>query len=375
MSRLVSVDPGRPPFEEVHFLELRTDAADAANPAHPTAPPASAPSRLRALWVRLTRHRSPRLDRGHVATWITAWFDDRVITAHATAPLHGLDAAAVLVHPGLGAALRPDGAGATWRGEAPGSAVQRVGTASGPAPATGAALPPPPARGGPVAFALEVEDGLARDGLDHALVPDAIAALGVGRTYAPALADARVRGTLTVDGAAIEVRGRGVLGHLHGASNRLHGWAWAHGAGFAGAEDVVVELLSARLGLPGGLTAPPLLTAAIHADGARHELRALGSAMAATSRWDATRWRFATASGDVAFEGTIQLDAGLPVVLARYQDPQGRVAWCRNSATARLEGVLTVAGRSRPLRGPVSAEVGSRHRPSGRCTLPPWPAP
>ncbi len=138
---------------------------------------------------------------------------------------------------------------------------------------------------GNIAWDLRLDDR----GLRHAHVPMWVRMAGIGRTYAPAIFDLRVNGTIELGPAG---RSRtlpihdspGVLGHLWGGASRVRSWAWAHCNAFD-REDLVFEGLSVMLDTPVGPVGP-LTSVVLHADGHAYRFSRTRDLLRTWSRFD-----------------------------------------------------------------------------------------
>jgi len=183
---------------------------------------------------------------------------------------------------------------------------------------------------------------LERGPRTHRMVPAAVEASGVGRTYAVPGFDLHVSGQLHAAGRTWDLdRVRGVLGHIWGSSNRTRGWAWCHAA--FPEDDVLVECLSARLGPLPALTSLGVWIGDEHLDlsGVRHLIR--GRATTGTTTFELDTWCRAA---------RIELRAHLPEprrrAVVRYVDPGvGGERVCVNSGASRVELTVHTGRRSR----------------------------
>jgi hypothetical protein len=273
--------PGRGPWDEVWFLEVQLPQG--------------------SLWLRYTLGDGPH--RRGLATWFVATTADGLLAEQERFPLSSL-------HPGV--PVRND-----------------VLT-----------LTPTDARGraGPAGWSLQLHHGPRR----QPMVPRMLETLGVGRTYVPAGFDLHVSGEVWHGQRRWRLeRAPAVLGHIWGASNRTRAWAWSH-ARFP-EDDVVLELLTARLGPLPWLTSLGVWIGDEHLDltRPRHLPRARVQAGDDTLRV-VTRTRTAR----------VELTATLPrheqVATVRYVDPGDGIArTCRNGGASRLELVVHRGGRTR----------------------------
>ncbi len=249
------------------------------------------------------------------ATWGVLFEGDAVITGRDT---HPLEALSLDGGPTIGAA-RLDAEGAT------GSA-------------------------GPLSWALRFQPG---DG--EVLIPPAISRLG--RTYLPARIDLRCQGHVSVDGRRIPIRdGRGVLGHIFGQRHTVADWAWGHCGGFDGAEDAVLEGISAQLDsrLP-----VPRLSAFVLRLGERVYRFSSPAALLRSRSWiDGDTWRFSARSGGCRLTGEATLGRGIAALT--YDGADGRPTACRNAARSTWRILLEAPGVHRELSGIGPLELCNR---------------
>ena len=173
------------------------------------------------------------------------------------------------------------------------------------------------------------------------MVPRVVEALGVGRTYVPALLDLRVSGEVCIGGRRFELDGASaVLGHIWGATNRTTEWAWCHG--HDPEHGLLFEGLCVRLG-----TLPLLTTLGLWIGDEHVDLSHTRHLVRTRSRIDADRWSFTARRRGLRVEG----EARLPtegVASVRYLDPaDGQVRACRNSGHSRVSLEVTSRGTSR----------------------------
>lgn len=188
---------------------------------------------------------------------------------------------------------------------------------------------------GPIGFELRFDDRGAR----HAHVPLWVRFAGLGRTYAPAVLDLRVSGTVTIDGVAQRVeKAPGVFGHLWGAGSRVTRWAWAHCNAFD-REDLVFEGLSAEVPLPWGPRA--LTSLVLHADGHAYKFSRTRDLLRTWSSFggDGASWSFEARQDRRVLTGRIRLD---PKTAARVRYPgHGRPdVTCTNTRFGAIRLVL-----------------------------------
>lgn len=302
---------GTAPWDEVWFVEAITDAGA-------------------GLWLRTTlRHDAAGAE---VAQWAVWWDEHGIVTAWRGAPLET-------------ARLGAD----PW--------VAFADVAVGPHAAHG--------RAGSLRWDLAIEGPPPVD-----LVPPALDRLGIGRSYQPAVPDARLDGTVVVDGVSHRVRARGVVGHLWGAGSRVAQWGWCHAAGASEHGDVVVEGLSAWIGSP---RVPPLSTLRLAVDDTTRTFAAPLELVRATARTDGQVWTLQTGRGGDRVTLRFQLPGSRRVALAQYPGPDGAPpTYCRNTTHGRLDLRWTLDGRRGTWRtARAIGEIASKVRPPGRVRIAP----
>jgi hypothetical protein len=144
--------------------------------------------------------------------------------------------------------------------------------------------------------------------------------------------DTRVRGTVWIDGEAVEIRdARGQQGHLYG-SRHAERWAWAHCAGFEDEEQTLVHALTAQ-GRRGPFTTPFLTSIGVRWQG--RWIRFAG--FSRRRDFGLGTWRVDVENRRYRLAGRIEAPARA-LLRARYEDPDGTERFCHNSeiASARL---------------------------------------
>ena len=161
-------------------------------------------------------------------------------------------------------------------------------------------------------------------------------------------------GQLTVDGRRLEVAGWvGSQNHNWGSRHTDH-YAWGQVAGFDGQPDTFLELATARIRL-GPLWTPPMTPLVLRHAGREHRLNATRLTLRARTHLSYFSWSFATATDDVAIEGTIDAPRWAVVGL-RYRNPPGGEKHCLNTKLARCR--LTIADR----RAGTTETLHTEHR-------------
>lgn len=213
------------------------------------------------------------------------------------------------------------------------------------------------------AWALELHAGDA----PYRMVPRMLELLRLGRTYEPLLPAVTFGGLVTFDGKDVLVQGRGTVGHVFGARNRLVRWVWTHA--HIPEQEATIEVLSARLG---GRFVRPLTTVFVRIGANTWTLSGLRDALRTEVREDGDTLHVTAGSDALAIELTWRL--GSHPVVARYDGPDGAVHTCRNSTRCTL--AVRVADRTRKVDRAVRTdraigEVGTHGPPDGDPTIPP----
>jgi hypothetical protein len=160
-------------------------------------------------------------------------------------------------------------------------------------------------------------------------------------------------GTVTVNGAAVDVHGWvGSQNHNWG-SKHTDSYAWGQVAGFDGAPSAFLECSTARLKL-GPLWTPPLTLVVLRLDGEEIRLNSLAQAFRAHGDFDFVSWRFDTRTPAVRLRGSIHAPKSLFVGLT-YNNPPGGTKTCLNTKLAACE--LTVE-----RTGQAPRTLTTRHR-------------
>ncbi len=155
--------------------------------------------------------------------------------------------------------------------------------------------------------------------------------------------DLRFTGYYRVGDRRVEVDGwRGMQGHNWG-QRHTHLYAWMHCNVWDGADDLVVEGITARVKLGALLSPPVTLVIAEHA-GERHAFTLPGSLLRARGRIEPRGWSFRAANANARIQGTFSADTEDFVGL-HYENPDGAMTYCLNSKIALGRIRLVVAGR------------------------------
>lgn len=167
-------------------------------------------------------------------------------------------------------------------------------------------------------------------------------------------------GEYAVDGRRVALEDwRGMQGHNWGRRH-AHAYGWAHCNVWRGADDLVVEGITARVRL-GGVLSPPLsLLVAAHG-GERHAFTLPGSLLRARGRIGARGWELRASNGRARAELRFEAATGDFVGL-HYENPDGAMTYCLNSKIARGRLRLERPGRP-PLEATTDAaalEIGTR---------------
>jgi hypothetical protein len=165
---------------------------------------------------------------------------------------------------------------------------------------------------------------------------------------------ARFAGSLTLDGAAIDVTGWvGSQNHNWG-SRHTDRYAWGQVAGFDAAPDSFLEVATARLRL-GPLWLPAFTPMVLRHGGREHALTGILRSLRARGTFDYFRWHFAAETPEVAIHGRIEAPREAFVGL-RYANPPGGVKHCLNTKIAACSLLLTDRRRG------TTETLTARHR-------------
>jgi hypothetical protein len=179
---------------------------------------------------------------------------------------------------------------------------------------------------------------------------------------------ASVSGVIEVDGR------RYVCDHEPGGQSHLWGrrhaaaWAWGHATDFAGSPDASLEVLTACLDKL-GRRLPPLTVLSLALDGERLSWNRFRDTLSTSGKFATGRFQFSGEHRGVRVEGEFSCRPD-DMVLAEYEDPDGRAVYCANSEIADLRVTVYRRGRGgrmledRRLVAPRAGhfEVGGRER-------------
>jgi Tocopherol cyclase len=150
------------------------------------------------------------------------------------------------------------------------------------------------------------------------------------KPYSPNV-DARVSGTITVDGERLAIsQAPAQQGHLIG-KRHAERWAWAHCGDFDG-DHGVVHALTAQ-GRRGPALTPFVTSVGVLWDGRWLRFTKVGR----RRDFSLGRWKIDMADRRYRLTGRIEAPAR-DMIRARYEDPDGTERWCHNSeiASSRL---------------------------------------
>jgi hypothetical protein len=155
--------------------------------------------------------------------------------------------------------------------------------------------------------------------------------------------DLRFTGHYTVADRRVDVDGwRGMQGHNWG-QRHTHLYGWMHCNVWDGADDLVVEGITARVALGPVLSPPVTLVIATHA-GRRHAFTLPGSLVRARGRITPRSWEFRAANAGARISGRFSADTDDFVGL-HYENPDRAMTYCLNSKIAVGHVRLEVAGQ------------------------------
>jgi len=150
-------------------------------------------------------------------------------------------------------------------------------------------------------------------------------------------------GTLSVNGAAVDVRGWvGSQNHNWG-SKHTDSYAWGQVAGFDSAPHAFLECSTARLKF-GPFWTPPLTLVVLRLENEEIRLNSLAQAFRAHGEFDLVSWRFDTRTPRVHLRGSIQAPKSLFVGLT-YNNPPGGTKICLNTKLAACELIVERVGQ------------------------------
>jgi hypothetical protein len=169
------------------------------------------------------------------------------------------------------------------------------------------------------------------------------------------LPDARVAGTVDVEGARWSIGGwPAMIGHNWGRSHSAD-YAWGHCSAWdASDEELVLEGFSARVRVA-GLLVPTVTALCLRYAGASYPMNGLASLASNTGSMTPRRWSFRGQGPRVELTGEMWADTDDFVGLF-YANPDGTTVQCLNSTLARAEITISLAGRPpRTLRSERAA--------------------
>jgi hypothetical protein len=150
---------------------------------------------------------------------------------------------------------------------------------------------------------------------------------------------ARYRGTLSVDGAAVDVGDWvGSQNHNWGSKHTDH-YAWGQVAGFDTHPESFLEVGTGRIKI-GPFWTPFLTPLVLRHDGDEIALNGVRQALFARASFEYFRWTFVSETRDVRVEGTISAPRDAFVGLS-YYNPPGGTKHCLNTKIASCELRLT----------------------------------
>ncbi len=144
---------------------------------------------------------------------------------------------------------------------------------------------------------------------------------------------ARYDGTLTIDGATVDVGGwRGSQNHNWGAKHTDR-YAWGQVAGFDNAPETFLEVATGQLKV-GPLWTPRMTPLVLRHGGEEFALRSLWRAvLRARGRFGYFHWEFSAGGPGIEVEGRMSAPKEAFVGL-RYYNPPGGNKWCLNTKIA-----------------------------------------
>jgi hypothetical protein len=182
--------------------------------------------------------------------------------------------------------------------------------------------------------------------------------------------DARFSGSYTVDGERVEVDGwHGMQGHNWG-SRHAERYAWGHCNQWEGADDLVLEGVTARVKV-GPLLVPPLTVLCVRHRRVRYDFNApLTLLLRARGSIGLRRWVFSAKSARATVSGELWAETDDFVGLA-YDNPDGAVTYCLNSKIARGRVRLSVHGRPdvEAMTRAAALEIGTKDPGHGVAML------
>lgn len=168
--------------------------------------------------------------------------------------------------------------------------------------------------------------------------------------------DARVSGTVTIDGRSIQVESApGQQTHIWGERHALC-WAWGHCNIWDGGAEAVWEGLDSRV-MIGPWRSPSLSLFFLRAGGREYRFNTFASLVKNQSRWLIGDWTFRARSGEFELLGSARAEPE-GIITVTYTDPNGDHLWCRNTKIGSLDLSLRERGKLRlDLRAAGTAAV------------------
>jgi hypothetical protein len=168
--------------------------------------------------------------------------------------------------------------------------------------------------------------------------------------------DSRFDGSYTVDGHTVLVEGwRGMQGHNWG-TRHAEAYVWAHCSEWEGADDLVLEGVTARVKV-GPLLVPPLTVVCVRHRDVSYEFNILRS----RGSMELRRWSFSAKSSFATVTGELWADTRDFVGLS-YENPDGAITHCLNSKIARGRIRLSVRGKPdvEAMTRAAALEIGTK---------------
>lgn len=157
------------------------------------------------------------------------------------------------------------------------------------------------------------------------------------------------RGSLTVDGMAVDVDGwRGSQNHNWG-TRHTDRYAWGQVAGFDNAPDSFLECATVRV-RAGPVLSPRLTMLVLRDEGNEYAFNRPLQVLRARGRYGFFGWKFAAGDSKVQIDGRIDATAESFVALP-YENPPGGCKTCLNSKLANAEIIVRRAGQADRILG------------------------
>jgi hypothetical protein len=159
----------------------------------------------------------------------------------------------------------------------------------------------------------------------------------------------RYTGSLLVGDRDVEIDGWvGSQNHNWG-TRHTDAYAWGQVAGFDDSPDTFLEVATGKLRF-GPVWTPAMTPLVLRHGGKELRLNAIGQTLRAKGEWEYFTWRFRSAVGATAVEGTMTAPASAFVGL-RYRNPPGGIKQCLNTKIAACDLTLSHPdGRVESLR-------------------------